>query len=64
VEQRPIVVVDGMNLFVRHFAVNESVTTSGEPCGGVVGFIKALYGLTCQFAPARVYVVWEAACSI
>jgi len=59
VEQRPIVVVDGMNLFVRHFAVNESVTTSGEPCGGVVGFIKALYGLTCQFAPAKVYVVWE-----
>mgnify|MGYP001209316525 CR=1 FL=1 len=58
-EQRPIVVVDGMNLFVRHFAVNESVTTSGEPCGGVVGFIKALYGLTCQFAPAKVYVVWE-----
>lgn len=58
-EQRPIVVVDGMNLFVRHFAVNESVTTSGEPCGGVVGFLKALYGLTCQFAPAKVYIVWE-----
>lgn len=57
--ERPIIIIDGFNLFVRHFAVNESVTTSGEPCGGVVGFIKALYGLTCQFAPARVYVVWE-----
>lgn len=58
-ERRPIIIVDGMNLFVRHFAVNESVTTSGEPCGGVVGFIKAIYNLTCQFSPGKVYVVWE-----
>lgn len=58
-DNRPILIIDGMNLFIRHFAVNESVTTSGEPCGGVVGFLKALYGLTIQFAPQTIYVVWE-----
>lgn len=58
-EQRPIIVVDGMNLFIRHFAVNEAVTTAGEMCGGVVGFLKNLYALCSQFSPQRMYVVWE-----
>jgi 5'-3' exonuclease len=48
-----------MNVFIRHFAVNEAVATTGELCGGVVGFLKALYGLVAQFAPERIYVVWE-----
>jgi 5'-3' exonuclease len=56
---RPIIIVDGMNLFVRHFAVNEAVTTHGELCGGVVGFLKALYNLSVQFSPGKIYVVWE-----
>lgn len=58
-EQRPIVIVDGMNCFIRHFAVNESVTTSGEPCGGVVGFIRFLYWITNNLVPSKLYVVWE-----
>lgn len=56
---RNILIIDGMNYFVRFFSVNESVTTSGEPCGGVLGFTKALGGLITQFSPQRVYVVWE-----
>lgn len=58
-QKRPIVIVDGMNLFIRHFMVNEAVTNTGDLCGGVVGFLKALYGLTTQFSPERLYVVWE-----
>lgn len=58
-QDRPILIIDGMNVFIRHFAVNESVTAAGEPCGGIVGFLKALYGLTLQFAPSKLYVVWE-----
>jgi 5'-3' exonuclease len=57
--ERPIVVVDGMNLFIRLFVVNESVTTSGDPVGGVVGFIKYLNYLTYNFVPRKLVVVWE-----
>lgn len=57
--RRPIIVIDGMNLFVRHFMANDAVTSVGEPCGGVVGFLKALNGLTTQFSPERILVVWE-----
>jgi len=58
-DKRPILVIDGFNLFLRHFMVNETTTTSGELCGGVVGFLKALHGMVNQFSPERVYVVWE-----
>lgn len=58
-DQRPILIIDSMNFFIRHFAVNESVTATGEPCGGVVGFIKGLWSLIGQFAPSHVYVIWE-----
>lgn len=58
-QHRPILVIDGFNFFVRHFMVNEAVTTTGEPCGGVVGFLKGLSNLTTQFSPERIYVVWE-----
>ena len=58
-QERPILIIDGMNLFVRHFMANDAVTTAGDPCGGVVGFIKAIHILTRQFNPSRLYVVWE-----
>lgn len=57
--ERPILIVDSMNLFVRHFMANDAVTTVGDPCGGVVGFLKGLHSLVQQFNPVRVYVVWE-----
>jgi DNA polymerase I len=58
-ESRPIVVIDAFNVFVRHFAVNESMTNTGEPCGGVVGFIRFLHWVTTHFVPSKLYVVWE-----
>ena len=58
-QHRPILIIDGFNFFVRHFMVNEAVTSTGEPCGGVVGFLKGLNNLSTQFSPERIYVVWE-----
>lgn len=57
--ERPIVVVDGMNVFIRHFVVNETTTTSGDPVGGVVGFTKYINRLVSDFVPRRLYIVWE-----
>ena len=57
--ERPIVIVDGMNIFIRMFVVNETTTTSGDPVGGVVGFVKYLNHLTNNFVPKKLFVVWE-----
>lgn len=57
--ERPIVIVDGMNIFIRNFVVNEATTTSGDPVGGVVGFVKYLNHLVNNFVPKKLIVVWE-----
>lgn len=56
---RPIMIVDGFNLFIRHFLVNESVDAAGEAVGGVIGFLKTLRWLCYQQVPAEVFIVWE-----
>lgn len=57
--ERPILIIDGMNIFIRMFVVNETTTTSGDPVGGVVGFLKYVRFLTNNFVPKKVVVVWE-----
>lgn len=54
-----ILLVDGMNLFVRSFSAYPSMTTNGEQCGGVVGFLKTLRKVVHEMRPKCVYVAWE-----
>ena len=57
--EKPVVVIDGLNFFLRHFMVNETVSSTGELVGGVVGFIKGLGSLISTLHPDQVIVVWE-----
>jgi len=59
VSDRPILVVDGLNLFMRHFVANPSMSESGHHVGGFIGFLKALWHLCDRTAPSRVVVAWE-----
>lgn len=57
--KNPILVCDGMNVFMRHFCANPSMSDNGEHVGGFLGFLKGL-GILCeQFNPSRLIVVWE-----
>ena len=56
---KPILVIDGLNYFLRHFSVNEDVTVGGDLVGGVTGFVRGLGKLIDQLKPDRVFVVWE-----
>ena len=53
------VFIDGFNVFLRHFMVNETVNAGGELVGGMVGFVKALGNIISLLKPERVFVVWE-----
>lgn len=57
--ERPILIIDGMNVFIRHFCANETTTTSGDPVGGVVGFIKFINRIVSDFVPKKLYIIWE-----
>lgn len=56
---KPILVIDGLNCFLRHFMANETVSASGDLVGGVVGFVRSLGKLIETLHPDRVFVVWE-----
>ena len=39
---RPILLIDGLNFFTRHFVVNPSMSETGNHIGGMVGFLKGI----------------------
>lgn len=61
---RPVLVVDGLNLFMRHFVVNPTMSESGDHIGGVVGFLKSLKHLSDRIGPSEILVAWEGGGSV
>jgi 5'-3' exonuclease len=57
--QRPILIIDGMNAFVRSYAAYPSMSSHGYQMGGCIGFLKTLRKLINEISPSVVYVVWE-----
>ena len=58
-DNRPTLIVDGLNVFYRHWAANPSLDENGEHVGGIVGFIKGLQLLCERYQPSDLVVVWE-----
>ena len=56
---KPEIYIDGLNVFMRHFAANPSRSINGRLCGGIVGMLKNIQTLTERFNPCKVIVVWE-----
>jgi len=58
-DNRSILIIDGMNVFIRHMMVNETVNASGEPYGGAVGFLRFLHNIVSLIKPKLTVVCWE-----
>ena len=56
---RPILLIDGLNVFMRHFIANPAMSEMGDPIGGVIGFLKNIKHLVESSHPSEVVVVWE-----
>jgi 5'-3' exonuclease len=55
----PVLLVDGLNLYTRHFVANPSMSDLGNHVGGAVGFLRAIQYLCDIIKPKKIYVVWE-----
>jgi len=51
--------VDGLNLFTRHYVAHPAMSGNGEQVGGVVGFVNNLTRLVDRCNPSNVTVFWE-----
>ena len=56
-----VLLIDGLNLFFRNFAVLNMVNPDGVHIGGLGGFLRSLGALIRQIQPTSVYVVFDGA---
>ena len=54
-----VLLIDGLNLFFRNFAMMNFVNEQGVHIGGLGGFLRSLNSLINQVQPTSVYVVFD-----
>lgn len=57
--ERPVLIVDGLNAFVRCYCAYPQMNVNGEQMGGCIGFLKTLRRIVSEVQPSAVYVAWE-----
>lgn len=56
---RPILIIDGANLFLRSWAAYPTMNKNGEQMGGCIGFLKSMQRITREIQPSGIYIAWE-----
>jgi 5'-3' exonuclease len=59
IQQNPILIVDGLNLFIRSYSAYPAMSTHGYQMGGCVGFLKTLKRIVFEMQPSAIYICWE-----
>ena len=54
-----VMIVDALNMYFRAYIVDPSLSTNGQPIGGVKGFLKILQKLSRDLKPDAVVVCWD-----
>ena len=54
-----VMIIDGLNMFIRSYIVNPQMDKHGNPIGGCIGFLKSLQKVCKKFEPQEVIVVWD-----
>ena len=54
-----VLIVDGLNTFIRSFAVNPAINDDGLHIGGLVGFLKSIRYSSDVLKPSRVIIVFD-----
>jgi DNA polymerase-1 len=58
-KNQPILIIDFLNIFTRHFTVNPTLNKDGIPVGGVVGFLNNFKYILEEIYPKKVVIVFE-----
>ena len=58
-KQKRLLIVDGLNIYMRSYNANPSISTNGDPIGGCKGFLASLQKISRNVQPDRIVVVWD-----
>jgi DNA polymerase I len=56
VKMKKILVIDFLNLFIRSYVVNPSISKQGQPIGGIVGVFKSLQKISRETKPDKIII--------
>jgi hypothetical protein len=54
-----IMIVDQLNMFFRAYIVDPSISSNGQPIGGLKGSLKILQKLCREIKPDKVFICWD-----
>jgi len=54
-----LLLIDGMNMFIRNYVMSPQLDGNGNPIGGVTGFLRSLQKEVRNAKPDKVVVAWE-----
>jgi 5'-3' exonuclease len=54
-----LLIIDALNMYFRAYIVDPSVSTNGQPIGGVKGFLKILQKLVRETKPDEIVICWD-----
>ena len=54
-----VMIVDALNMYFRAYIVDPSLSTNGQPIGGVKGFLKILQKLARDLNPDMIAICWD-----
>ena len=54
-----VLIVDALNMYFRAYIVDPSLSTNGQPTGGVMGFMKILQKQIRETKPDRIVIAWD-----
>ena len=54
-----LLVIDGLNLLFRNYIVNPSLSTNGQPIGGLKGFLQSIQKLVRETKPDEIVICWD-----
>ena len=58
-DENRIVIIDGLNLFFRNFAVLNYINPQGVHIGGLSGFLRSLGALIKQLHPTSIHIIFD-----
>ena len=56
---KKVIIIDALNLFIRNYVVNPTMSSKGLPLGGCIGFLKSLQKICRILNPDEVIVCWD-----
>lgn len=54
-----VLIIDGLNMFIRVFSVVPTISETGFHVGGITGFLKSLGAIIRKFKPTRCVIVFD-----